>query len=74
MVFSPSLEYTDKGIIVLTCLWSPFFTLAHEEAHTEKLEWVKELRLVLNTNNLPGATCSEELIGWIFPAAGCGNE
>lgn len=29
---------------------------------------------MLNTDSSPGATCSEELIGWIFPAAECSNE
>lgn len=30
--------------------------------------------MLLNTDNPPEATFSEELIGQIFPAAECGNE
>jgi len=48
--------------------------LPGEEVHAGQLEWMKDLKPVLNTDDQDGATCIEELRGWIFPAAECGNE
>lgn len=42
--------------------------------HVVLLDWIKELRLEFNSDDLPGATCSEKYSAWIFPAAGFGNE
>lgn len=44
------------------------------KVHTGQLEWMQKLGLVLNSNDLHGATCSEKLSGVFFPAAGFDNE